>query len=194
VFTDDPAVQFASGGRTVNFTIPANSTRMLFSGNATSMPLQTGTTAGSILITPTFATQGGFDLTPSSPDVLTLTIQKTAPQLLSASVSGQTLSSFTVVLNGYSTTRNIRQLDIQITPKQGQNFTTSHLTIDVSAGSSSWFGSATSQGFGGGFLVAIPFNLSNGNATADLVHMLQSLSITATNDVGASSAVPVTIP
>jgi hypothetical protein len=194
VFTDDPAVQFASGGRTVNFTIPANSTKMLFTGNATSMPLQTGTTAGNILITPTFATQGGFDLTPSSPDVLTLTIQKAAPQLLSANVTAQTLSSFTVALNGYSTTRTIRQLDIQIAPKQGQNFTTTHLTIDVSSGSSAWFQSITSQGFGGSFLVAIPFNLSSGNSADDLVHMLQSLSITATNDVGASSAVSVTIP
>lgn len=194
VFTDDPAVQFASGGRTVNFTIPANSTRMLFSANATSMALQTGTTAGNILITPTFATQGGFDLTPSSSDVLTLTIQKAAPQLLSANVTAQTLSSFTVVLNGYSTTRSIRQLDIQIAPKQGQNFSTTHLTIDVSSGSSAWFQSLTSQGFGGSFLVSIPFNLSSGNSADDLVHMLQSLSITATNDVGASSAISVTIP
>src|SRR6201999_4414214 len=120
----------------VNFTIPANSTRMLFSGNATSMPLQTGTTAGNILIAPTFTTQGGFDLTPASPDVLTLTIQKAAPQLVSASLTSQTFTSFTVVLNGYSTTRTIRQLDIQITPRQGQNFSTTHLTIDVSAASS----------------------------------------------------------
>lgn len=139
VFTDDPAIQFASGGRTANFTIPANSTKVLFSGNATSMALQTGTTAGNIVITPTFTTMGGFDLTPASPDVLTLTIQRSAPQLLSASVTSQTLNSFTLVLNGYSTTRSIRQFDIQITPKQGQNFTTTHLTIDVSSASSAWF-------------------------------------------------------
>jgi hypothetical protein len=194
VFTDDPSIQFASGGRTVGFKIPANSTQALFSGNLASMALQTGTTAGNIVITPAFAMQGGFDLTPSSPNILTLTIQRSAPQLLNASVTSQTLSSFTVVLNGYSTTRAIRQLDIQITPKQGQNFSATHLTIDVSSASSAWFQSATSQSFGGSFLVAIPFNLSNGNTTQDLVHLLQSLSITATNDVGASSAVSVSIP
>jgi hypothetical protein len=194
VFTDDPAIQFASGGRTVSFKIPANSTQALFSGNAASLALQTGTTAGNIVITPAFAIQGGFDLTPSSPNVLSLTIQRSAPQLLNASVTSQTLSSFTVVLNGYSTTRAIRQLDIQITPKQGQNFSVTHLTVDVSSASSAWFQGAASQGFGGSFLVAIPLILANGNTTADLVHMLQSLSITATNDVGASSAVSVTIP
>lgn len=194
VFTDDPSIQFASGGRTLNFKIPANSTQALFSGNATTMALQTGTTAGNIVITPAFAMQGGFDLTPSSPNALTLTIQRSAPQLLNASISAQTLSSFTVVLNGYSTTRAIRQLDIQIAPRQGQNLSVTHLTIDVSSASSAWFQSAASQGFGGSFLVAIPFNLSNGNTTDDLVRLLQSLSITATNDVGASSAVSVTIP
>ena len=194
VFTDDPAIQFASGGRTVSFKIPANSTQALFSGNATSMALQTGTTAGTIAITPAFATQGGFDLTPSSPDVLTLTIQRSAPQLLSASVTSETLSSFALVLNGYSTTRTIRQLDIQITPKQGQSFSTTHLTIDVSSASSAWSQSPASQGFGGSFLVTIPFTLSNGNTTGDLVHLLQSLSITATNDVGTSSALSVPIP
>ena len=106
----------------------------------------------------------------------------------------QTTTGFTVILNGYSTTRALTQLDIQITPKQGETFSTTHLTLDVSSGSTAWFQSATSQTFGGAFLVAIPFVLSNGSTTDDLVHRLQSLSITATNDVGASSAISVPIP
>ena len=194
VFTDDPSIQFASGGRTINFTIPANTTQALFNGTATAVPLQTGTTAGNIVITPSFAMQSGFDMTPASPNALTLTIQRAAPQLLSASVTSQTLNSFTVILSGYSTSRNLRQLDIQISPKQGSTFSTSHLSIDVSSSSTSWFQGTASQGFGGAFLVAIPFTLQNGNTTTDLVHLLQSLSITATNDVGASSAISVSIP
>jgi hypothetical protein len=193
-FIDDPSVQFASGGRTVSFNIPANSVQALFGGNATSLALQTGTTVGSIVITPAFAMQGGFDLTPSSPSVLTLTIQRSAPQLLSASVTSKTLSSFSVVLNGYSTTHAIRQLDIRLTPQSGQTFSATHLTIDVSSASSAWFQSTASKGFGGSFLVTIPFALSNGNTTDDLVQLLQSLSITATNDVGTSSEVSVSIP
>ena len=194
VFTDDPSIQFASGGRTVSFKIPANTTQALFSGSATSLALQTGTTAGNIIITPTFAMQSGFDLTPSSPTVLSLTIQRAAPQLLSASVASETLSSFTLVLNGYSTTRALSKLNIQVTPKQGQNFSSTQLSIDVSSAASSWFQGAASQGFGGSFSVAVPFSLSNGSTTDDLVHLLQSLSITATNDVGTSSAISVPIP
>jgi len=66
--------------------------------------------------------------------------------------------------------------------------------VDVTTAASAWFQSATSQGFGGSFLVAIPFTLQNGSTTTDLVHLLQSLSITATNDVGASSSISVAIP
>ena len=114
--------------------------------------------------------------------------------MLNASISAQTQTSFTVVLTGYSTVRALKQLDVNISPRAGETFTTTHLTIDVSTPASSWFGGATSQAFGGSFLVAIPFSLSNGSSNTDLVHLLQSLSITATNDVGASSAVAVTIP
>ncbi len=195
VFADDTAIQFASGGRTVNFTIPANTTQAIFNGTATNISIQTGTTAGDIVLTPSFAMQsGGFDLTPASPNALTITIPRSAPQLTNASISGETTTSFTLTLSGYSTSRALRQLDIQITPKQGQNFSTTHLTIDVTSASSAWFQSTAAQGFGGSFLVAIPFVLSNGSTTSDLVHMLQSLSITAANDVGTSSATSVTIP
>ncbi len=195
VFADDSSIQFASGGRTVNFTIPANTTQAMFNGTATSISLQTGTTAGDIVLTPSFAMQsGGFDLTPSSPNALTLTIPRSAPQLTNASISAVTTTSFTVTLSGYSTSRALRQLAIQITPKSGQNFSTTNLTIDVSSASASWFQSTAAQGFGGSFLMAIPFVLSNGSTTSDLVHMLQSLSITAANDVGTSSAMSVTIP
>jgi hypothetical protein len=194
VFIDDPSIQFASGGRSVNFTIPANSTQAVFGGNAMSVPLQTGTTAGSIILTPSFTMTGGFSLTPSNPPVLTLTIPRSAAQLSNASISAETLNSFTLILSGYTTTRALKQLEIQVTPNVGQNFSTSHLTIDLNSAATSWFQGTASQGFGGTFMVAIPFNLSNGSTTTDLVHLLQSLSITATNDVGVSSALSVSIP
>ncbi len=194
VFTDDPSIQFATGGRTVTFSIPANSTQALFSGGATSIPLQTGTTEGTILITPSFSMQNGFDLTPSPPTSLTLMIPPSVAQLTSESVTSETLSSFTVILSGYATTHALKQLNIQITPKQSGTFSTTNLTIDVTSASSAWFQSTASQPYGGAFLIAIPFVLSNGSSTDDLVHLLQSLTITATNGVGASSSILVPIP
>jgi ASPM-SPD-2-Hydin domain-containing protein len=192
VFTDDPAIQFASGGRTINFTIPANSTRALFNGNP-SIPLQTGTTAGSIVITPSFAMRSGFDMTPPVPEPLTITIPRAAPQVLTASITSQTANSFILLLNGYSTTRAMRQLEVQFNAKQGESFSTTKLTVDLSSAAATWFQSALSQTAGGSFLAAIPFVLQNGSSD-DLIHRLQSLSVTATNDAGVSAAVTVPIP
>ena len=194
VFTDDPAIQFASGGRTVKFTIPANSTQAMFNGISGMIPIQTGTTAGNIVITPSFAIQGGFDLTPSSPAALILTIPRMGPRLLSGSITAQTLNTFTIALNGYSTTRSLRQLDIQITAKPGENFASTHLTVDVTSASAAWFQSTGSQGFGGTFLISIPFVLQNGGTSDELVHRLQSVSITATNETGTSAAVAIPVP
>jgi hypothetical protein len=109
-------------------------------------------------------------------------------------VTGETTTSFTVILSGYSTTRALTQLTIQINPKAGATFSTTTLTINVASPASSWFQGTTSQAYGGGFSIAIPFVLSNGGTTTDLVHQIQSLSITATNDVGTSSSLTVPIP
>ena len=86
VFAGDTSIQFANGSSAVSFTIPANTTQALFSGNATAVPLQTGTTSGNIVITPSFSLQNGFNLTPPSPSTLTLTIPGLAPQLLNGSI------------------------------------------------------------------------------------------------------------
>lgn len=193
VFADDTSIQFANGGRTVNFTIPANSTQALFSGNATSVALQTGTTSGSIVITPSFTLTNGFNLTPASPEAITLTIAGEAPQLLTGTVSSESATGFALTLTGYTTTRVLSKLTVQFTPANGQSFNPAQLTIDVSSTASAWFQGSTASGFGGSFLVAIQFALSGGSSTATLAQLLQSVSITATNDVGTSSAIAVPI-
>ncbi len=194
VFTDDPSIQFASGGRTVNFTIPANSTQAVFQGGNSTIALQSGTTAGTILITPSFATQGGYNLTPSSPNTLTLTVPHSVPQLTSATITSVTSTSFTLVLNGYTTTRVLNSLTVQFTPVAGTSLSTSSVPISLGAAATAWFESATAAGFGGSFVVAVPFTLQGGGSTANPVGLLQSLSVTATNDVGTSPAVSVPVP
>ncbi len=193
VFKDDPAIQFANGSRTIPFTIPANSLQALFNGSATTVPLQTGTTAGDIVITPSFTLQGSFDITPPAPDSFKITIPRSAPQILNAAVTARTTNGFTVVLTGYSTTRALSKLDVQITPKPGQNLSTSQLSIDVNSASTAWFQSTTSQAFGGSFLIAIPFILDGGGRGADLVQALQSVSIAATNEAGGSTPLAVSL-
>ena len=50
-FADDPTIQFASGGRTVNFKIPANTTTAVF-GQSNQVQFSSGTVAGVITLTP----------------------------------------------------------------------------------------------------------------------------------------------
>jgi hypothetical protein len=138
--------------------------------------------------------QNGFNITPASPDVLTLSIQPSAPQLVNAAITAESTTGFTLSISGYTTSRVIRQLDIQFTGTDGQTFSPNHVTIDVSSTSATWFQNTASQSFGGSFLMAIPFILSNGSSGQDLVHRVKSISITATNDVGASPALSVAIP
>src|SRR5207253_1757567 len=107
VFGNDPAVQFATGGRTVNFTIPAGSTQAVFPNNSTQMRLQTGTVAGTITLTPSFVTDGGINLTPTIPPALNLTVAQSAPRLQSVQVSNKTASSLTLLVTGYATGRSI---------------------------------------------------------------------------------------
>jgi hypothetical protein len=83
----DPAVQFSSGGQTVSFMIPAGQTQAFFSNGLTHVQLQTGTIAGTITLTPDFLTAAGIDVTPASPQTLTVTVPSQAPALLTAQVS-----------------------------------------------------------------------------------------------------------
>ena len=194
VFAGDTSIQFANGGATVTFTIPANTTQALFSGNTTAVPLQTGTTSGNIVITPSFLLQNGFNVTPTPPSTLTLAVPGLAPQLLNGSISSITTTSFTLTLSGYTTSRVLSQLSIQFTPASGHTFNPTHLTIDVSSASASWFQGTAAAGYGGSFLLEITFVLSSGTTVENLVSFLQSLSVTATNNVGTSSQIVVPVP
>ncbi len=113
VAVTDPAVQFATGGKAVNFTIPANSTRPIFSNSAQQIKLQTGSVAGAIALTPSFVTDGGINLTPSNPVGLNLTVAQSAPKLLSVRVSAKTTTGFTLLVTGYATGRYVTQIDLQ---------------------------------------------------------------------------------
>ena len=68
----DPSVQFATGSstgnRTVDFSIPANTTSADFAGQGPNIPVQTGTVAETITLTPSFMTVDGVDLTPHISD------------------------------------------------------------------------------------------------------------------------------
>jgi hypothetical protein len=189
VFSNDPAVQFATGGRTVSFTVAANTTQAIFANNSNQIRLQTGTVAGTISLTPGFATEGGINLTPQRPATLNLTVASSAPRLLSVSISARTGTSVTLLVSGYTTARSITQMDLQFTPVSGENLTGARASINVESAFLAWYQGAQSAQFGSLFTATVPVTLSGETVSAtSLSDAIQSVSVTLTNRLGASPA------
>jgi hypothetical protein len=179
----DPALQFAAGGTTLNFTIPAGaSTVSPIAGGA----IQQGTVAGTLTVTLTSLTSGGVSILPATPVTAAATILPLAPVITANSVqiTNLTAAGFDVVLTGYSTTRDITTATFTFTPSSGTAFSgTTTFSVPVSSEFSAWYQSAQSQSFGSMFKLQVPFTLT-GN-----VNVLQSVSVTLTNSVGTSAPV-----
>jgi hypothetical protein len=191
-FVDDPAIQFATGKRAINFLIPANTTQAIFlqaSGSSigTLAAFQTGTVSGLVSLTVSGLTVGQVDLTPGTPAAKSYQIPATVPQLRSIQVRSFIGNQIVLVISGYSTPRNLSQLSFQFTGASGSNLTTSSLNLDVSGAFTSWYTSADSDVFGSQFAVSITATIT-GDPTA-----LQSISVTATNSKGTSAAQTVAL-
>lgn len=197
-FGSDPNVQFSTGSsagnRTVDFTIPANSTSADFAGQGSQILLQTGTVAETVTLTPSFTTSGGVPITPASSTTLQFTIPSSAPVLESAQVtettSSTTSASFTLVVVGYSTTRSLSSLNVTFNPASGFNLATTESSIDLSGPANVWFQSAGSQSYGGQFQISETFNLTGSvAANKTLLDSIASVSATVSNGVGTSDSV-----
>jgi len=191
----DPAVQFSTGGRTVPFTIAAGSTVADFAQQGNQVLLQTGTVASTITLTPTFTTvTGDVDLTPTNPATLQFTVPAEAPVLLGATLASSAANSIVLNFTGYSTTRTLTTLNLQFTAAAGFTLATTQLSVDISGASAIWFGSASSQGFGGQFTVSVPFTFSGTTPTGvALLQTIASVSGTVSNESGTSNAVTTPI-
>jgi len=190
VFVSDPAVQFSTGGRTVAFSIPAGSTQAVFTNGATQVSLQTGTVAENINVGATFTTQGGSVVTPLTAPSITLTVGRSAPQLLSVALQTFTANSFVVNVTGYSTARNLNKINLQFSGASGLTLSGTALTIDVSQSAGFYYSSSASQPFGGFFSINIPITVkvTSGSTLTTLAGKF-TLTATAVNDAGTSNSV-----
>ncbi|HUI77971.1 MAG TPA: choice-of-anchor D domain-containing protein, partial [Bryobacteraceae bacterium] len=193
-FNPDPTVQFGTGGKTVQFTIPANSTEAVFARGSNQALLQSGTTASMITISAALATASGLDLTPSPAPSVLLTVSSAAPTLLSVILTSESSTSFALQITGFSTTHSLTNLNFQFTTT-GVNIPTGGVSVDVSAAASNWYASTTSQPFAGQFLISMPFILTQGSSssTTSLVSEIQSATVTASNAQGASNTLSIPI-
>jgi hypothetical protein len=192
--TSDPAVQFSSGGRVVTFTIPPNTTQAVFSGGNSAINLQTGTVAGTITITPSFSLPSSLDVTPKAPTSLSLTVPTGPPHLVNVLVSQKSANSLTLQIFGYGPTRALSTLQFQFLTQSGANVASDVISLNVQPNAQAWFSSVQSANFGGQFMVSVPFSFTSNQASVSSpLSLLQSVSITASNDLGTSNAVAVAL-
>jgi hypothetical protein len=169
----DPAVQFATGGTTFNFTLPANST------DTPPIQLQTGTVAATITVTLTLHA-GGTDVTPANLQPVVINVPPAAPTISSVTLArdGNTL---TVTVQGFSSTREIKNATFTFTPASGATIQSPQVVVDVNSAFATWYAEDTSVQFGSAFSYVQTFTLSTDAAT------VQSVSVALTNGVGNSN-------
>jgi hypothetical protein len=177
----DPATQFASGGRGVEFVVPVGaSTVTLPQGGL----VQQGTVAGTITVTLTALSSGGTNLLPANPPSRSIVVAGLPPVIYANSlqITNKSETAFNVEFNAYSTARDLTSVTFAFSPASGAvlNGTTS-FTVPLDSIGPQWFGSPTGLSSGAAFHLATPFTIS-GDSSA-----IGSVSVTLTNSVGTSS-------
>lgn len=173
----DPAVQFSTGGRTVEFRIPAGSTHAEL---PTSMVgLQTGTVAGTISLLARLQTETAV-LTPTPITVDSVRIERAAPGVTSASFV-RTSSAVEIRVTGYSNSREITQATFRFRAAAGNSLPTSEITLSLEDAFRSWFNDTNSTQHGGQFTFTQQFSVQ-GDANA-----VTPVSITLMNRLGTTT-------
>lgn len=175
---DDPSIQFASGGRTQTFTVPANSTI------TPTILIQSGTVSGTITVTLTLSA-GGQDVTPTSITPVNITVPPAAPGITQATQisSGQTL---TVSIVGFSNSREMSTATFHFIPASGASIATPDVTLPLTSLFTPWYGSATSQQYGSSFQYTQQFQFSSNVSST-----ISGVTVTLTNSTGTSATTTV---
>jgi hypothetical protein len=172
---DDPMTQFSNGSRTVNFTIPANTTSFPVPAS-----LLLGTVSGTVRLTGN--SQGG----PAAIPVGSLTIPPSGPQITNVNVARPN-GGLELQITGYSPMRRVVSVEFGFglrTQSGTQQFT---LRRSVESDFTNWYRDPASTPFGSAFSYRQSFTVQS-NVSVD------SVTVTLINEQGGtpSSSVPAT--
>ena len=203
VFTTDPSVQWATGGRFVPFTIARGATTALFSLTETTNAFQTGTVAGDIVITARFVsvTEGipptveeaqaqpdALEITPDTAPEVRFTVMEGAPVLQRVTLGAVGQGQFTLQVTGYATPRSVDSIAFEFTGTPDASLQTPSLQADVTQAFRAYYGGSQSVSVGSQFTASAQFTLEEG-VFEDLV----SVSVNASNGSGESNSVSVSL-
>jgi hypothetical protein len=171
----DSTVQFSTGGRTVDFQIPADSTTIALPDVA----LQTGTVAGTIRISLRLQS-GNTDITPTPAPAFTARVERAAPHIRTASMA-RSGSTVTIEIRGFSTPREVTQAVFRFRANAANSLRANEITVSVEDLFNSYFQNVASAQFGSQFVFTQPFTV-DGNPAAVVAE-----SVTLTNRSGSTT-------
>ncbi len=183
---DDPAVQFVSGNRTVDFRIPARTTRAIFGSSLREIRFQTGSLAGTITLVAQISV-GKYDLTRATPPLATIDVPAGPPVIRSVLISPRSGRAIDVIISGASPARSVSRLLLGFTPSPGARLQVTSLTVDVGAQFETWYQSSNSRPYGGQFTVNLTLEFSSDYSA------VASMAVRAANGLGTSAAKTVTV-
>ena len=179
--TDTGEVTFAAGGRSVTFSFQPNSLTGVFA--VPPAALQTGTVSGLITLTATLSA-GGTDITPSPAPSAQIRVNSTPPVITSVQAT-RAGSALTIVITGYTPTREVSQAIFHFNPASGANLQTTDLTVPVASLFAPWL--QGNQVLGSQFQFTQSFNVQ-GDTQA-----IASVTVTLVNAQGNSQPVTATL-
>jgi hypothetical protein len=171
----DSTVQFSTGGRTVDFQIPADSTTIALADIA----LQTGTVAGTIRVSLRLQS-GSTDITPTPAPAFAARVERAAPLIRTASMA-RSGSTVTIEIRGFSTPREVTQAVFRFRANAGNSLRANEITVSVEDLFNSYFQNAASAQFGSQFVFTQPFTV-DGDPAAVVAE-----SVTLTNRSGSTT-------
>src|SRR5678815_203501 len=184
----DSALQFATGGQRVSYSVKANSLTGDFQGVAGPMGFQAGTVAGSITFTLTHRTKTGKILTSTA----NVNVNKRPPTI--TTIAPTKLSTgFDTAITMFSSTREVSTLTFRFPSGvqlacgtvQGCSTSTAGITFNVVSLFNEWY--ANNTNYGTLALLRIPFNVQGGTLSGNV-------SVTLTNTQGTSNTMNFNIP
>jgi hypothetical protein len=161
----DPAIQFAAGSRSLRFTVSAGDTQGHF-GDDTGILIQTGTTAGRIVLT---ATLGGVS------DVQSIVIEP-APVRFTSVEGVRSPGAMELRISGFDNTRTAGKIVYSFFDASGNRIAPGAIEMDNTAGFAAYFQQSES---GGAFVLRSIFPV-----TGD-VFVIAAFEVRVENSIGA---------
>jgi hypothetical protein len=173
----DAAVQFASGGRVLDFTIPVGGTQAEF---RTPPVIQTGTVAGSILISARLRS-ADVDILPTPVQLFTIRVEPAPPVIVNARATRGS-GTVDIRVTGYSTAREVTQAVFRFSAANGFTLRNTEVTVPVEENFNRWFNDPSAVEFGSQFTFSQTFSIDR-EATS-----VAPVSVTLTNRNGSVTA------